>query len=89
MYILHGQSVHPTIIYMGMNMDMTNPSRMLRLRYERQRRGWRQDDLAYHSRVPTAEISRIESGRLRPTEAQLARLGKALGVDPSVLLQEV
>ncbi len=50
------------------------------IREERQRRGWTQIDLAYHSRVNPAEISRIESGRLKPSHGQLQRLARALGV---------
>lgn len=62
---------------------------MLRLRAERKRRRWRLDDLAYHSRLAASDISRIETGRLRPSERQLKRLGRALKVESSVLLEEV
>jgi transcriptional regulator with XRE-family HTH domain len=54
----------------------------MRIREERQRLGWTQTDLAYHSRVSNAEISRIESGRLKPSLGQLERLARALGVRP-------
>ncbi len=50
------------------------------IRDERQKRGWTQIDLSYHSRVNAAEISRIESGRLKPSPGQLQRIAKALGV---------
>jgi len=50
------------------------------VREERKRRKWTQGDLSFHSRVPQAEISRIESGRLKPTSGQLERLARALGV---------
>ena len=60
---------------------------MTRIREERRRRGWTQVALSYHSNVSTAEISRIESGRLRPTAGQLTRLAGALGVRPDELLQ--
>ncbi len=55
------------------------------IREERKRRGWTQTDLAYHSRVPAAEISRIECGRLKPSSGQLAKLAKALGIQPEVI----
>jgi transcriptional regulator with XRE-family HTH domain len=46
------------------------------------RGGLTQRDLSYLSRVPISEISRIECGRLKPTNGQLQRLAKALGVKP-------
>ncbi len=68
-------------------MDMTKVAPMLRLRYERQRRKWRLDDLAHYSRMAASDISRIETGRLRPSERQLARLAKALKVDAGLLVE--
>ena len=59
---------------------------MLRLKSERLRRGWTQTDLGFHSRMTTAEISRIETGRLRPYPGQVERLSRALGLRPSELL---
>ena len=50
------------------------------IREERQRRGWTQVDLSYHSRVPASEISKIESGRLKPSMGQIERIARALGV---------
>ena len=47
---------------------------------ERLKRDWTQIDLSYHSRVPAAEISKIETGRLKPTFRQLEKIAKALGV---------
>jgi ribosome-binding protein aMBF1 (putative translation factor) len=57
------------------------------IREERQKRGWTQTDLSYHSRVPAAEISKIETGRLKPSVGQLERLGRALGIRPDQLVQ--
>ncbi len=57
------------------------------IREERMKRGWTQIDLAYHSRVNPAEISRIESGKLKPSPGQLQRLARALGVHPEELQQ--
>jgi transcriptional regulator with XRE-family HTH domain len=53
---------------------------MLRLKAERLRRGWTQVDLSYHARVSPAEISRIETGRLRPYPSQVERIAHVLGV---------
>jgi len=61
---------------------------MTRIRDERKRRGWNQTDLAYFARVSQAEISRIESGKLKPSPGQLERLGRALGVRPDELAKE-
>jgi len=61
---------------------------MTKLRDFRKQRGWNQTDLAYHSRVPTNEISRIESGKLQPSPAQLQKLGRALGVPPDELTKQ-
>lgn len=62
---------------------------MTRLKFERLNRKWTQFDLAYHSRVQPSEISKIETGRLTPTRASQDRLGRALGIDPAQLLDEV
>lgn len=49
--------------------------------YRLQKR-WTQTDLSYHSRVSASEISKIESGRLKPSLGQIERLARALGVRP-------
>ena len=51
------------------------------LRAERIRRGWRLDDLAHFSRLSASEISKVETGRLRPSKGQLERLARALELD--------
>ncbi len=66
---------------------------MLRLRYERLRRGWSQTDLgrAAKPRILQSEISDIELGR-RPTATQLRALARVFGVNPSyahILLEEI
>jgi len=60
---------------------------MLRLKAERMRRGWTPQDLAYHARMAAADVSRIESGRLKPYPSQLARLARVLGISPEELMQ--
>ncbi len=62
---------------------------MLRMKMERKRKGRRQEDLAHFAKVSCADISRIESGRLRPYPGHAARLARALGVKPQELLEEV
>jgi transcriptional regulator with XRE-family HTH domain len=62
---------------------------MLRIKVERLRRGWRQEDLAFYARMAAADVSRIETGRLKPYPTQLVRLAKALDLGPEELLTEV
>ena len=62
---------------------------MLRIRVERRRKGWRLEDLAHFARVSAADISRIETGRMKPYPSHLSRLSVALELDPTELLQEV
>lgn len=62
---------------------------MLRLKAERLRRKWTQTDLGYHARITPAEISRIETGRLRPYPRQAERLARVLEIAPADLLIEV
>ena len=62
---------------------------MLRLKYERQRRGWSLQELGFHAGVQGADISKIERGLLRPYPSQAQRLAKVLGLTPEELLEEV
>jgi transcriptional regulator with XRE-family HTH domain len=62
---------------------------MLKVKAERLRRNWTQTDLGYHARITPAEISRIETGRLRPYPGQLERLAKVLNVETTDLLLDV
>lgn len=61
---------------------------LLKIRAERQRRGWRMLDLAFHANVPVSELSRIETGQSRPYPAYAERLSATLGLRPDEL-QEV
>ncbi len=62
---------------------------MLRVKYERLRRGWNQTSLAYHASMSVGDISRIERGRLRPYPSQLEKLANVLRIDRQALLQNV
>jgi transcriptional regulator with XRE-family HTH domain len=57
-----------------------------RIRTEREARGWSLDDLAGHSGVSKAMISKIERGESSPTAALLGRLSGAFGLTLSTLL---
>lgn len=61
---------------------------MLRLKHERLRRGWNQTTLAFHSGLSVPDVSRIETGRMRPYRTQLDRLSAVLGIDGALLLQD-
>jgi ribosome-binding protein aMBF1 (putative translation factor) len=63
--------------------------KMLRIRMERRAKGWRLEDLAYHARVSAADISRIETGRLKPYPGHAERLARALGIRAEDLCAEV
>ena len=58
---------------------------MSNIRDERRLRGWSQTVLAFHARMCTADISKIESGRLKPSPGQVQRIAQAFGVRPEKL----
>jgi transcriptional regulator with XRE-family HTH domain len=62
---------------------------MRMLKKARIQRGWTQQTLGVRARMTSAEISRIETGRLLPTPAQITRLARALRLAPAALLTEV
>jgi transcriptional regulator with XRE-family HTH domain len=57
-----------------------------RLREERQRRNWSLDDLAQHSGVSKAMLSRLERSEASPTAVLLGRISGAFGTTLSSLL---
>ncbi|MDA1082736.1 MAG: helix-turn-helix transcriptional regulator [Gemmatimonadetes bacterium] len=59
------------------------------LKLERLRRGWNQTTLACHAGISVADLSRIETGRLRPYPRQADRLGAALHLAPSMLFDDI
>jgi ribosome-binding protein aMBF1 (putative translation factor) len=60
---------------------------MLRIKAERLRRGWSQQDLGYRARVQATDISRIERGRFIPYDGQAERLARVLGLTRNELLE--
>lgn len=60
-----------------------------RLRAERGARGWTLADLAAHSGVSRAMVSKVERGEASPTAALLGRLSAALGLTLSQLFARV
>lgn len=51
-------------------------------------RGWTQTDLAEHSGIDQADISRIERGLANATETTLGRLADALGAELHMVARE-
>lgn len=51
-------------------------------------RGWTQSDLAEHSGIDQADISRIERGLANATETTLGRLADALGAELHMVARE-
>jgi transcriptional regulator with XRE-family HTH domain len=70
-----------------MHIEARGVNPMLNLKAGRLRRGWTQTDLAYFARMTAAEISRIETGRLRPYPRQAERLARVLGLPPEQLVE--
>ena len=68
-----------------MNMD----NKILRVKAERLNRGWTQTELAYFARMSSADVSRIESGRMVPYPSHARRLARALSLKPSQLMETV
>ena len=63
---------------------------MIRLKFERIKRGWTQTTLAYLAQLPQPVICLIETGRQNPTTDELDALGRTFGIaPPSVLLKKV
>jgi transcriptional regulator with XRE-family HTH domain len=60
---------------------------LLRIKVERQRRKWTQTDLGARAGLSASDISRIETGRLRPYPHQALRIARALRMEPDRLLE--
>lgn len=59
------------------------------LEFERRKRRWSQAHLADLAGMPQSDISLLETGRLRPSDSQAARLVAVLGIAADVLFLEV
>jgi UDP-N-acetylglucosamine 1-carboxyvinyltransferase len=57
-----------------------------RIRDARTARGWLQSNLAKAANLPVRTIGRIERGEVDPRLSTLARLAKALGMEPKDFL---
>ena len=71
---------------MSLIIDKTAELIAQRVRLEREVRGWSQADLAGHSGVSKAAVSKIERGEMSPTAALLVRLAGAFDLTLAGLL---
>lgn len=62
---------------------------MLRIKVERLRRRWSQQDLAVHAGMYLTDICRIETRHFVPYRTQLERLARVLELKPEEVLEEV
>jgi ribosome-binding protein aMBF1 (putative translation factor) len=62
---------------------------MIRLKAERLKKGWSQQDLGFHARVSVSDICRIERGWMKPYPGHAKRLAAVLGLTPDQLLEKV
>ncbi len=58
------------------------------LKSERVKRGWSQQQLGVLAGVEASDVSRIETGRMRPYPSQAERLAKVMGVRAEELQAE-
>ena len=63
-------------------------NKIVRMKAERLRRGWTQQDLAFFSKVSLADVSRIETGRMKPYRSHAQRLAEILNLKPHELQME-
>jgi transcriptional regulator with XRE-family HTH domain len=62
---------------------------MLRLKAERKRLGWSQQELAVQAKMHSSEICRIERGFSKAWPSQVLRLEKVFGLPIADLMSEV
>ncbi len=62
---------------------------LVRIRAERDRRGWSQRELARRAGVPQYTVSRYEAGVRKLDLDVLEKLARAFGVPPARLLRQV
>lgn len=57
------------------------------IREARQKAGVTQFELSRRTRIHPSQISKIESGRLRPTKIEIAQIANAFGIEPAQLAE--
>jgi DNA-binding XRE family transcriptional regulator len=62
---------------------------MLRIKFERLKRQWSQQELGYRAGMQGADISKIERGWMKPYPSQAKRLAAVLEIPPETLCEPV
>ena len=64
---------------------MINKKVALKIKFERMKKGFSQEELAYEAGLSRTSIWKIETGKVSPTVETLAKIAEALGIDFSTL----
>ncbi len=64
---------------------MINEKIRLKVKFERQKKGLSQEELAFKAELSRNAIWKIESGRVSPTIATLEKIAQALDIDFATL----
>lgn len=64
---------------------MINKKIALKIKFERLKKGFSQEDLAYEAGLSRTSIWKIETGKVSPTVETLAKIAQALGTDFTTL----
>ncbi|MBQ7764218.1 helix-turn-helix transcriptional regulator [bacterium] len=64
---------------------MINKKIAIKVKFERMKRGFSQEELAYEAGISKTSIWKIETGKVSPTVETLAKIAEALGIDFTTL----
>lgn len=70
---------------MKSKLDEINNKIGLKIKLERIKRGWSQEDLSEYSDISKTSIGAIERGKTKPTTSSLAKIAIAFGITVSEL----
>ena len=70
---------------MNVNYSMINEKICLKVKFERMKKGFSQEELAFKAGVNKNTIWKIETGKASPTVETLAKIAQALEIEFSVL----
>ena len=64
---------------------MINKKIAIKVKFERMKRGFSQEELAFEAGISKTSIWKIETGKVSPTVETLAKIAKALDIDFTTL----
>jgi len=70
---------------MNVNYNMINEKICLKVKFERLKKGFSQEELALKANISRNTIWKIETGKASPTVETLAKIAQALEIEFSVL----